>query len=176
MCTTKVEQKQVFWAKAASCYLSWSTGSPTLRAEMGSHLTDIVKCLRVCITFSSDVQTSRIEIFLKHMFMNLLFYLHSPPLKADVLATWAGTAEQGRRHGLSHTAVHPWCLCRLCSSHLPSFHAQNPALRCAVKIHRLPTRACNEQAAPSACSSFTCGRWTSYHESDFVFIKYFPIW
>lgn len=176
MCTTKAEQKQVFWTKAASCYLSWGTGSPSLRAEMGSHLNNILKCLWVCITFSSDVQTSRTEHFKKHMIMSLLFYLHSPPLKADVLAMWAGTAEQGSRHGLSHIAVHPRCLCRSCSSHLPSFHAQNPALRGAMKIHRLPTRACNEQAAPSDCSSFMCDRWTSYHESDFIFIKYFPVW
>lgn len=56
----------------------------------------------------------------------------------------------------------------------PSLHVQNPALRGVVKIRSLPTRACNEQAAPTACSSFTCDRRTSHHESDCTCTKYFP--
>lgn len=151
--------------------------SPSLRAEMGSHLKDILKCLWVCMIFSSNVQTSGQKIKIKaHDYESTLLSPLSPIESRcfgyDVHCELLNKAADMDFHTQEFTHSVSVGHAPLIS---PSLHVQNPAVRGAVKIHSLPTRACNEQVAPTACSSFMCYRWTSYLESDFIFIKYFPI-
>lgn len=120
--------KEVCWAKAVSCYLSWSTGSLSLRAEMANHLKDI----KMSLGPHHFQQRCPGQKILKSIWLWIYPFIstHSH-WKQTFWLCELGTAEQGSRHGLSHTAVHPRCLCRSCPSHLPQPpHTKYSTQRC----------------------------------------------